>query len=121
MRMLPMIDVFLFQFFLKMLGLYLYTLIISHKLCKMLSILNKLRLQKDLQNIVTIVCLWTKSKNTTTTKQKFKHKNPCRRRELNPEPLAPTADALLLHHPINRAYRLLTSYLTVSTQWIERK
>ena len=38
---------------LKMLGLYLYTLIISHKSCKMLSILNKLTLQKDLQNIVT--------------------------------------------------------------------
>jgi len=36
-----------------MLGLYLYTLIISHKSCKMLSILNKLTLQKYLQNIVT--------------------------------------------------------------------
>jgi len=38
---------------LKMLGLYLHTLIISHKSCKMLSILNKLILQKNLQNIVT--------------------------------------------------------------------
>ena len=38
---------------LKMLGLYLYTLIISHKSSKMLSILSKLILQKDLQNIVT--------------------------------------------------------------------
>jgi len=38
---------------LKMLGLYLQTLIISHKSCKMLSILNKLILQKNLQNIVT--------------------------------------------------------------------
>jgi len=38
---------------LKMLGLYLYTLIFSHKSCKMLSIQNKLKLQKDLQNIVT--------------------------------------------------------------------
>ena len=35
-----------------MLGLYLYTLIISHKSYKMLSILNKLTLQKDVQNIV---------------------------------------------------------------------
>jgi len=38
---------------LKMLGLYLYTLIISHKFSKLLSILNKLTLQKDLQNFVT--------------------------------------------------------------------
>jgi len=38
---------------LKMLGLYLHTLIISHKSCIMLSILNKLILQKTLQNIVT--------------------------------------------------------------------
>ena len=36
-----------------MLGLYHYTRVISHKSCKMLSILNKLILQKDLQNIVT--------------------------------------------------------------------
>ena len=41
------------KFTLKMLGLYLYTLIISHKSCKMLSILNKLTLQRDLQNVVT--------------------------------------------------------------------
>jgi len=41
------------KFTLKMLGLYLYTLTISHNSCKMLSILNKLTLQKDLQNIVT--------------------------------------------------------------------
>jgi len=38
------------------------------------------------------MCFWTKHKNTTTTKQKMKHKNPCRSRELNPEPLAPKAD-----------------------------
>jgi len=34
-------------------SLYLYTLIISHKSCKILSILKELTLQKDLQNIVT--------------------------------------------------------------------
>ena len=33
-------------------GLYLYTLIIGHKSCNMLNILNKLTLQKDWQNIV---------------------------------------------------------------------
>ena len=36
-----------------MLGLYLYTLIIGHKYCNMLSILNKLTLYKDLQTFVT--------------------------------------------------------------------
>jgi len=36
-----------------MLGLYLYTPIISHKSCNGLSILNKLTLQKKLQNDVT--------------------------------------------------------------------
>jgi len=30
-----------------------YTLIISHKFCKMLSIINKLTLQNDLQNFMT--------------------------------------------------------------------
>ena len=57
---------------LKMLGLYLYTLIIGQKSCNMLSILNKLTLQKELQNCVTNN-FGTKSKNTTTTKQKQKH------------------------------------------------
>jgi len=42
-----------------------------------------------------------KSKNTTTTKQKIKHKNPYRSRELNPEYVAPIADALPLHHRVN--------------------
>jgi len=59
-------------------GLYLYTLIVSHKFCKMLSILNKLTLQKALQNCVTNSVFMDKSKNTTTTKQKIKHKNPSR-------------------------------------------
>ena len=38
---------------LKMLGRFLYTLIIGHKSCNRLSILNKLTLQKELQNVVT--------------------------------------------------------------------
>jgi len=38
---------------LKMLGLYLYTLIIGHKCYNMLSILNKLTLQNKLQNFET--------------------------------------------------------------------
>ena len=36
-----------------MLGLYLYTFTISHKSCKMLSILNNIALQKELQISVT--------------------------------------------------------------------
>ena len=38
---------------LKMLGLYLYTLKLGHNSCNMLSILNKLTLQKEMQNSVT--------------------------------------------------------------------
>ena len=61
-----------------MLGLYIYTLILSHK--------------KDKK------CVFgQKRKNTTTTKQKIKHKNPCMGLGLNPGPLAPKADALPLH------------------------
>jgi len=56
---------------LKMLGLYLYTLVISHKSCKLLSILYKLTLQKDLHNFVTSNVFMDKIKNTTTTKQKY--------------------------------------------------
>ena len=40
-------------FTLKMLGLYLYTLILSHKSCKMLKMLNKLTMQMDLHYVVT--------------------------------------------------------------------
>ena len=45
------------------------------------------------------MCLTTKNKNTTTTKQKIKPKNPCR--DLNQGPLAPKVDALPLHHRVN--------------------
>jgi len=44
---------------------------------------------------------WTKTKNTTTTIQKIKHKNPCLSQGLNPGPLAPKGDALPLHHRVN--------------------
>ena len=37
-----------------------------------------------------MVC--TSKSNRTTTKQQSKHKNPCKSRELNPEPLAPPSD-----------------------------
>jgi len=63
-----------------MLGLYLYTLIIGHKSCNML---NELPLQKELPNFGTNnVFVWTKSKITSTTKQKIKHKlHPKRMRD----------------------------------------
>jgi len=47
------------------------------------------------------MCFGQKSKITTTTKQKIKHKNPCRSRGLNPGTLAPKADALPLQHRVN--------------------
>jgi len=54
-----------------MLGLYLFTLIIGHKSCNTLSILNKLTLYKELQYFaINTVFLDKKSKNTTTTIQK---------------------------------------------------
>jgi len=72
-----------------MLGLYLYTLIIGHKSCNMLSILNKLTLQKKLQSFVTNEVFLDKKVKTQTTKQKIKQKIPCWSRALNPGPLAP--------------------------------
>jgi len=44
-----------------MLGLYLYTLIIGHKLCNMLNIQNKLTLQKKLKHVVTNTVFWEKT------------------------------------------------------------
>ena len=87
---------------LKMLALYLYTLIIGHNSCNMLLIQNILILQNKLHYFVTKNVFQDKKvKNTTTTKQNIKHQNICRSRELNPGPLAPKADALPLHHRVN--------------------
>jgi len=44
------------------------------------SIINKLSIQKDLQQFVTNNVFLEKSKNTTTTKQQIKQKNNCRGR-----------------------------------------
>ena len=65
-------------FVLTMLGLYLITLIFSPTSCKMLSSLNKLILQNKLQNSVTKNVFWTKSRNTTTTKERITHKTIAR-------------------------------------------
>ena len=74
-----------------MLGLYL---IIGHKSCNMLGLLNKLTLQKKSQNVWTNYVFLNKKVKAQQQNKKIKHKNPCRSRELNPEPLTPKADAL---------------------------
>jgi len=58
-----------------MLGLYLYTLIIGHKSCNMLSILNKLALQKVLKHFVTKSVFLDKKRkinNNKTNNQTYK-------------------------------------------------
>jgi len=73
----------------------------------MLSILNKLTLQKELQNVVTNnVFFVQKVKTQQQQNKKTKHKNPSRSRKLNPGPLASKADTLPLHRRVNRKYRL---------------
>jgi len=61
-----------------MLGLYLYTLIIGHKSCNMSSILNKITLQKELQNFVTNNVFLDKQGKTQQQKppQQIKHTEP---------------------------------------------
>jgi len=82
-----------------MLGLYLYTLIVGHKSCNILSILKNVK--KKLQTFVTNNEFFLHKSKNTTTKQKIKHKNTWRSWGLNPGPLAPKADALPLHHRVN--------------------
>jgi len=69
--------------------MYLNTLIIPHKSCNMLSILNVLTLQKKLQNFVTNNVFMDKKVNTQQ-QQNIEHKYPCRSQEMNPRPIAPT-------------------------------
>jgi len=80
-----------------MLGLYLDTIITSHKFGILLSKPNELTVQKELQNVMTNNVFLTK-KSENKTKQKSKHKLPCQSRELNPGPLTTQSDALPLHH-----------------------
>jgi len=58
-----------YKHILKMLGLYLYTLIIRHKSCNILRLLNKLTWKKELQIFVTNYMVFDKKIKTTTTKQ----------------------------------------------------
>ena len=70
------------QCLLMMLGLYLHTFIIGHQSCNMLSILNKITLQKDLQNVMTNNVLLDKKSNHNTNK-KIKQK-PLPEQEIEP-------------------------------------
>ena len=102
-----------------MLDLYFYTNVIGQKSCNMWSILNKLTLHKELHQCLTNNVFGQKNKNTTT-KQKIKHKKDRRSWGLNPGCLAPKADALPLHHRVNWEERLQSTYLTVSTQLVNK-
>jgi len=95
------------EFALKILVLYLYTLIIGHKLFYMLSIRNEVTLQKELQ----IMCSGQTGNTTTTIKHKIKQRNPCLRRELNSGPLESEADVLPLEPRVNLKHRLLSNYI----------
>jgi len=75
-----------------MLDLYIYTLIIGHKI----------NIVKGIANFVTNNVFFDKKvKSQQQQSKKMKHKNPCRIWGLNPGPLAPKADALPLHHLVN--------------------
>jgi len=96
------------QTILKMQGLYLDTFIIVHKFCSVLDILNK----QTLQHCTTNKAFWTKSKNTTTTKQKRTNKNPLLRKST---PWNSRTFAFPLERRDNSTYRLQSSSLNVST------
>jgi len=64
---------------------------------------------------------WTKSKKNTKNNKTEKNKNPCRSQELKPGHLAPKADALPLHHRVNREYRLLEAILLFPRNRSKRK
>jgi len=59
----------------------------------MLSILNELTEQMELQLFVTNSVFWTKSKKNDNNKTENQTKNPCQIRELNPGQLASLSDA----------------------------
>jgi len=69
----------------KHVGLYLYTLIISHKSLLMLSLPNLLIFHQKLQKFLT--------KNEVLDKKVKTHKKPLRSQELNQGPLTPKANA----------------------------
>ena len=93
---------------LKMLGLYLYTLIIGHKSCNMLSILNKLILLKELQTFVI---------NNVFLDQKVKTQQQ-QNKKSNIKTLAGAGDWTRdLLHPKRMRFHCTTESTESSTQW----
>ena len=64
--------------------------------------MNKL-CKRNCKILWQIMCFWQKSKNSSTTKHKIKHKHPFQRQELNLGPLTPMSDAFPLGHRLNSA------------------
>jgi len=89
-----------------MIGQYLYTLIIGHKSCNILSILCKLTLQKKLQNVVTNSVFWTKGKTTKTRKQIIKYKKTLPKREIDPGTSLTQSGCVTSAPPSQLDYRL---------------
>jgi len=89
------------------------SIIIGHKSCNTLSLLNKLAMQKKLQNVMKSNVFWT-NKNKNNNKSNIK--NPFRNREMTPRPLVPKVEAVT---SAPQSHLLKSSYLTVSTQWVK--
>ena len=85
----------------------------------MLSTLNNLASQKELQIFVTKnVFLDKKLKTQQQQKKKIKHKNTCRSRELNPGFLAPKV-ALCQHTVKIKRVEVGLKQAYLATRWIE--
>jgi len=65
-----------------MLGLYLYSLKFGHKSCNILSLLNKLTLQKKIAKFCDKNVFFGQKVKSQQQNKKIKHKNPCRSRDL---------------------------------------
>jgi len=61
------------------------------------------------------MCFGQNSKNNKSEN----HKNPCLNRESNPGHLTTQSNVIPLHHRVNGRYRLFSSDLTASRQWVE--
>jgi len=95
-----------------MLCLYIDTLIIGHKFSNMLSILNELTLQKQLQNFVTNNVFLTKKQNTKSNIKSIDKAGNRVRDCSHPR-------RMRNHSAIESTESSHCIYLTVSTQWVE--
>jgi len=81
-----------------MLGWYLITILIGHKLCSILNIKNKLKVQK-VQHFLTNNVFWTRKEKQqqNNNKIKSKHKNPRPGLESKPLKSRPVSCYLFQH------------------------